>query len=300
MIDFSKIKTYPIKGRKNKVKLDDFADLESKDNIIDNEDIKNVAKNIVKAHREDKQIIFMFGAHLIKVGLSPYVINLMKRKIITHIAVNGAVSIHDFEIAMIGETSEDVAHYLNNGMFGMVEETGKLMNEALKEGAKQSLGYGQSIGKKINDLNLKHKEKSIFYWAYKLNIPITVHVAIGTDIIHQHPSCSGEALGKTSYLDFKIFSGSVSKLKNGVVLNIGSTVIMPETFLKALTVSRNLKYDVKDFTAANFDMIKHHRPTVNVVQRPVLKGGIGFNIIERHEKTVPTLYKEIIGGLNAE
>lgn len=298
MIDFSKIKTYPIKDRKNKFSINDSVSLDNTKNVIDNSDVKKIAENIVKAAEYRKQVIFMFGGHIIKLGLSGFIIDLMKKKIIKHIAVNGAVSIHDFEIAMIGETSEDVAHYIEDGSFGMVEETGRLMNDAIKKGAKQGLGYGESISKKISDSDFKFKDKSIFYWAYKLKIPITVHIAIGSDIIHQHPSCSGEALGKASYNDFKIFTDTVSRLKDGVVLNIGSSVILPETFLKALTISRNLGYDVKDFTAANFDMEKQYRPRVNVVERPVMKGGQGYYVVERHEKTIPTLYNEIMGVLN--
>ena len=176
----------------------------------------------------------------------------------------------------------------------MIEETGRILNEAIKEGARENFGFGYSIGKKINDLNLQNKEYSILYYAYKLNIPVTVHVAIGTDIIHQHPSCDGAAVGKTSYRDFKIFAESVSKLEDGVILNIGCAVILPEVFLKALTIARNLGCEVKKITAANFDMIDHYRPRENVVQRPTSLGGKGFIIIEKHEKTMPTLHRKIV------
>ncbi|MBS3096375.1 hypothetical protein J4480_02940, partial [Candidatus Woesearchaeota archaeon] len=240
------------------------------------------------------QIILMMGAHVIKVGMSLLVIDLMKKRIITHVAMNGAGPIHDFELALIGETSEYVEQTIEDGTFGMIEETGSILNEAIKEGAKNNYGMGYAVGKKINDLNLPNKGYSILYNAYKLNIPVTVHAAIGTDIIHQHPNCDGAAVGKTSYQDFKIFAESVSRLEDGVILNVGCAVILPEVFLKALTIARNLGYKVENITAANFDMINHYRPRENVVQRPTSLGGKGFIIIERHEKTIPTLHRKIV------
>ena len=203
---------------------------------------------------------------------------------------NGAASIHDFEIAFAGKTSENVKENIKNGTFGMVEETGRFINEALKSGNK---GYGYSIARKIEELDSKYKEYSIIYNCYKEKIPVTVHVAIGTDIIHQHPSCDGSAIGKKSYEDFKLFVATLSKLEKGVILNVGSAVIMPEVFLKALSIVRNLGYKVENFTRANFDMINHYRPYNNLLKRPTEKGKI-FNIIERHEKAIPLLYKYIL------
>ena len=218
----------------------------------------------------------------------------MKKGIIKHIAMNGAGPIHDFELALIGETSEYVEDTIEDGTFGMIEETGKILNEAIKEGAKNNFGFGYSIGKKISDLNLPNKEYSILYNAYKLKVPITVHVAIGTDIIHQHPNCDGASIGKTTYHDFRLMAESVSKLESGVIINAGSAVILPEVFLKALTITRNLGYKVENITAANLDMINHYRPRENVVTRPTSLGGKGYNIIERHEKTIPTLHRKIV------
>ena len=294
MLDFSKIKTIPIKQRKNKVKLNNLIRPENSEVLMDSIEMNDLVYRTINASVRNKKIIVMMGAHLIKTGMSLLIIDLMKKGIINHIAMNGAGPIHDFELALIGETSEYVENTIEDGTFGMIEETGKILNDAIKEGAENNLGYGYSIGKKINDLNLKNKEYSILYNAYKLNIPVTVHVAIGTDIIHQHPSCDGAAIGKTSYQDFKIFAESVSKLEEGVILNLGSAVILPEVFLKALTVARNLGYKVEKITAANFDMNNHYRPRENVVTRPTSLGGTGFTIIEKHEKTIPTLHRLII------
>src|SRR3989339_1486648 len=294
MLDFSKIKTISIKQRKNKVKLSDLVKPANSRILIESKKFDDLVKKIIFAHKNKKQIILMMGAHVIKVGMSLLVIDLMKKRIITHVAMNGAGPIHDFELALIGETSEYVEKTIEDGTFGMIEETGSILNEAIKEGAKNSHGMGYAIGKKINDLSLPNKEYSILYNAYKLGIPATVHVAIGTDIIHQHPSCDGAAVGKTSYHDFKIFAESVSKLEDGVILNLGCAVILPEIFLKALTIARNLGFKVEKITAANFDMINHYRPRENVVQRPTSLGGEGFIIIERHEKTIPTLHRKIV------
>lgn len=297
MLDFSKIKTIPIKERKNKVKLSDLIKPEDSKIFFKSKDFDDLIDRIIKSHKNKKQIIFMIGAHVIKVGMSLLIIDLMKKGIINHIAMNGACPIHDFELALIGETSEYVERTIEDGTFGMIEETGRFLNEAINDGAKKSYGMGYAIGKKIYDLNLPNKEYSILYNAYKLRIPVTVHVAIGTDIIHQHPSCDGASIGKTSYQDFKSFAESVSKLEDGVILNIGSSVILPEVFLKALTIARNLGYKVEKITAANFDMIDHYRPRENVVHRPTSLGGKGFIIIERHEKTIPSMHRKVINNL---
>ena len=294
MLNFSKIKTISIRQRKNKVRLSDLIKPENSKVLFNSKDFDELAERIIDAYKNKKQIILMMGAHVIKVGMSLLVIDLMKKRIITHVAMNGAGPIHDFELALIGETSEYVEQTIEDGTFGMIEETGSILNEAIKEGAKNNYGMGYAVGKKINDLNLPNKGYSILYNAYKLNIPVTVHAAIGTDIIHQHPNCDGAAVGKTSYQDFKIFAESVSRLEDGVILNVGCAVILPEVFLKALTIARNLGYKVENITAANFDMINHYRPRENVVQRPTSLGGKGFIIIERHEKTIPTLHRKIV------
>ena len=293
MLDFNKIKTIPIRQRKNKVKLSDLIKPENSEVLVNSKDFDELIEKIIDAYKNNKQIILMVGAHVIKTGMSLLIIDLMKRGVLKHIAMNGAGPIHDFELALIGETSEYVENTIEDGTFGMIEETGRMLNEAIKEGAQNNYGMGHAIGKKINDLNLPNKDCSILHNAYKLNIPVTVHVAIGTDIIHQHPSCDGAAIGKTSYHDFKIFAESVSKLENGIVINIGCAVILPEVFLKALTIARNLGCKVEHITAANLDMINHYRPRENVVTRPTSLGGKGFIIIEKHEKTVPTLHRKI-------
>ncbi len=294
MLDFSKIKTIPIKNRKNKVKLSDLVKPDNSKILMDSVELNDLVYRLINAKVRSKQIILMMGAHVIKTGMSLLVIDLMKKGVIKHVAMNGAGPIHDFELALIGETSEYVEKTIEDGTFGMVEETGKILNDAIKEGAKNNLGYGYSIGKKIDELNLKNKEYSILYNAYKLNIPVTVHVAIGTDIIHQHPSCDGASIGKTSYRDFRTFAESVSKLEDGILLNVGCAVILPEVFLKALTIARNLGYKVEKITAANFDMSNHYRPRENVVTRPTSLGGKGFIIIGRHEVTIPTLHRLIV------
>ena len=297
MLDFSKIKTISIKQRKNKVKLSDLVKPENSKVLFNSEEFDELAERMISACRNKKQVILMMGAHVIKVGMSLLIIDLMKKGIVKHVAMNGAGPIHDFELAFFGETSEYVEQTIEDGTFGMIEETGRILNEAIKEGAEKDYGMGYAIGKKINDLNLPNKGCSILYNAYKLNIPVTVHVAIGTDIIHQHPSCDGAAVGKTTYQDFKVFAESVSKLEDGAILNVGCAVILPEVFLKALTIARNLGFKVENITAANFDMTNHYRPRENVVQRPTSLGGKGFIIIEKHEKTIPTLHRKIIGNI---
>ena len=305
MIDFSKIKTYPIKKRATKSSLRNFTKLD-KDfaslipDILAGDDFKTMISHIETASKKRKQIILMIGAHVIKCGLSPIIIDLMKKKIITHVAMNGAGSIHDFEVAMIGETSEDVSAGLKDGSFGMVEETGRFMNDAIKEGANNNTGMGRTLGKYIVDEKFEHEKYSILAAGYKFGIPVTVHVAIGTDTIHQHPSCDGASLGKTSYDDFKIFTESVSKLEEGVILNWGSAVIMPEVFLKALTIARNLGCEANNFTAVNFDMILQYRPLTNVLTRPTMESGRAFNFIGQHELLIPLFYHSLMEKMKDE
>ncbi len=297
MVDFSKIKLIPLSQRYNKVTLKDIIPLDNNLKILANKDLYELADKVVEAYKNKKQIIVTIGAHTIKVGLSLILIDLMKRGIIKHIGMNGATTVHDFEIAHQGATSEDVAVNIEDGTFGMADETGYFLNKAMKEGADTNIGCGKAIGKKIVENNLRYVDYSILAAAYKYNVPATVHIAIGTDIIHQHPICDGAVLGKTSYEDFKIFTDSVSKLDGGVLINIGSSVILPEVFIKSLSIVRNLGYNVRDITTANLDMIRHYRPHVNIVTRPTSLGGKGFHIIEKHEKTVPSLYKLIIKNI---
>ncbi|MCG2718010.1 MAG: hypothetical protein L6408_04150 [Nanoarchaeota archaeon] len=259
-----------------------------------NKNLKKLSEKVIEAYENDKPVILMMGAHVIKTGMSPYIVDLMDKGVIKHVAMNGAGSIHDFELSLIGETSEDVQTNLEDGTFGMSHETGQMMNDALKT---SKVGYGKRIGELISKFRMKYKNYSILNKGYEKNIPVTIHVAIGTDIIHQHPYCDGAAIGRTSYEDFKIFTDSVSKLEGGVIINLGSAVILPEVFLKALTIARNLGYKVEKFTTANLDMIDHYRPRCNVVQRPTSQGGQGYFIKGKHERTVPTLYHLIKKGI---
>ena len=285
MIDIDKVKTYPLSERTNKVSIKDFIKLPENYNeiaknigmlfphVLTGKELYDVIDSIAKAHKNGKEFVLMMGAHAIKCGLSPLLIELIDRKIITHLATNGAGAIHDFEIAFIGETSEDVASGLEDGTFGMVEETGYHLNEAYIKGAQKNLGMGESVSRMIEEMKLPHREYSLFYRAYKAGVPITVHTSIGTDIIHQHPHCSGKAIGQTSYNDFLKLANSLSRLEEGVIFNLGSAVILPEVFLKALTVVRNLGNPVLNFMAVNLDKFDHYRPRVNVLQRPTRTGG---------------------------
>ena len=292
-IDLKKIKTYPIRKRKNLVNLGQFGKpIEFKDfnkfidslpTVLAADDLRNVIDNIVKAHNKNRQVVLALGAHVIKCGLSPFVIDLMKRGIITAVAMNGSGAIHDYEISLIGETSEDVSHSLKDGTFGMAKETAEAMQAAASV---PECGLGRSLGDKILKDKNKHKQHSILAEGARLNIPVTVHVAIGTDIIHMHPCVSGSDMGESSHIDFKKLCSVVSDLEGGVWLNVGSAVIMPEVFLKAITVARNLGRKVKNFTTVNMDMIQHYRPQTNVVKRPTTHG---YSITGHHEIMLPLL-----------
>ncbi len=221
-----------------------------------------------KARQNDRPVILGMGAHPIKVGLSPLIIDLMRKGIITALATNGACIIHDFEISFIGHTSEDVGKELCSGTFGMARETGRYLNRAINEGAKKGNGIGKAVGEMIYRSKFKFKGKSVFASAYEHDIPATVHVAIGTDIIHMHPDADGAAIGEGSFRDFRLFTSVVSDLEGGVYVNLGSAVLMPEVFLKALTIARNLGNKVENITTVNMDFIQHYRPTANVLKRP--------------------------------
>ena len=297
MIDLNRIKPVSIRQRKNKVKLSDLVKPEESRILMDSAELSELAKKVAEAHKNSKHVIFGMGAHVIKVGMSLLVIDLMKKGIIKHLATNGAGSIHDFELAFFGETSEYVERTNEDGTFGLIDETCSMMNVAINSGYKNGYGMGYAIGKYIDESDFPNKKFSILYNAYKLGIPATVHVAIGTDIIHMHPNCSGAALGATTYSDFMTYAESTTKLEGGIVLNVGSAVLLPEVFLKTLTIARNLGYKVEDITAANLDMINHYRPRENVVTRPTSLGGKGYIIIERHEKTIPTLHRMIVDSI---
>lgn len=300
-IDLGDVTRISISSRKNKVNTRDFCKFyipndsfgdfwRSLPSILKANDLRAIVTHIADAYENRKTVLAMFGAHVIKCGLNPILIEWMKRGIISALAGNGACAIHDFEVAMWGETSEDVATNIENGTFGMAKETGDTINLAVRDGAEKDWGFGESVGKKLVELSAPHGHNSLLVTASQKTISMTIHVAIGTDIIHQHPSADGAAIGKTSYTDFKKFVSVVSTIGDGgVVLNFGSAVMMPEVFLKALTICRNLGYDVKNFVTANFDMNQQYRPTVNVVKRPVLSGGKGYAITGHHEIMIPLL-----------
>ncbi len=309
MININKVKTYSVKARYSKVRLRDFAQAprarlsfagfyQSLPNILKANQIRKVVEAVCRAHKKKKAVIFMAGAHVIKCGLSPVVIELIKRKIITCIALNGAGIIHDFEIALLGRTSEDVAKALRRGAFGMARETADFINRAVQEGVQEGLGLGNSVAQKISAAKLRYKDLSILYHAYSNKVGVCVFVATGTDIIHQHPSFDAALTGEGSWRDFKLLAENICALNNGgVVLNFGSAVILPEVFVKALNLARNLANPVKDFLTANFDMLYHYRPLQNIVTRPVEEGGEGYYIIGHHEIMLPFLAQAIIERL---
>jgi deoxyhypusine synthase len=264
-------------------------------NILKARELKEVAKAAVAACKKKKPLIFMCGAHVIKCGLNPVIIELMKRRIITFLALNGAGIIHDFEIAYQGQTSEDVSSELKHGRFGMCRQTPGFLNQAIKIGVSKGLGIGEAIGQALAKENLTYKRLSILYQAYRYKIAVSVHIAIGTDVIHQHPNFDAGLTAEGSLRDFHRLVEAISKLgEGGLVLNFGSSVILPEVFLKALNLARNLGFKVRNFTTANFDMIYHYRPAQNVVQRPILSGGRGYYIIGHHEIMLPLLAQAII------
>jgi hypothetical protein len=308
-LDFTKLRTYPAGSRKSKVNFNAFARLcrkgssfrqfyDSLPNILAAKEFQSVVEAIVEAHRRRKTVLWMFGAHVIKVGLSPLLIEFIRRKVVTAIAMNGAGVIHDFELAYMGSTSEDVAAALADGSFGMAEETHAYLNRAIRDGAKRGWGLGQSVGAMINARRLPYRNLSLLATCHRLGVPATVHVAIGTDIIHQQASADGAAIGRASLADFRRLVGVVSRLGHGgVVGNLGSAVILPEVFLKAVSISRNLGQSVRDFTAFDFDMIRHYRPSENVLKRPTLLGGKAVHITGHHELMIPLLVRAVIERL---
>jgi deoxyhypusine synthase len=308
LLDFTKIKTYSIKNRKSKVRLADEAVphkpgasfkefLSQLPPILAAGELKEVISAVVTAHQNGKTVMVGMGAHPIKVGLNPILIDLMERGIINSLSMNGAGIIHDFELAFIGHTSEDVAAELSTGAFGMAEETGQMLNQMISEGVKQGYGIGEAVGKKLLSDEFPYRHNSLLAAGARLGIPVTIHVAVGTDIIHMHPSADGGAIGLGSLRDFQRMTSVVSQLEEGVYLNIGSSVIMPEVFLKALTIARNLKYKVDRFTTVNMDFLQGYRPVTNVVVRPTLQGGKGYRLTGHHEIMVPLLAAGIIESL---
>lgn len=306
MININQVRTYSVLRRKSRVKIADFAKKPVKQSsflgfynslpdILKARDFRLVCDAIVKAHKQARSVIFMGGGHVLKCGLNPVLIELLRRKILTCVCLNGAGIIHDFEIALAGRTSEDVGETLKDGKFGMGKETAEFINNAVCEGVGQGLGLGESVAVKINQSKLAYKKLSLIFNAYKYQIPVCVFVAIGTDIIHQHPGFDAALTAEGSFRDFKRLTEEIIGLNDaGVVLNFGSTVLMPEVFLKALNLARNLGNRVKDFRTANFDMIQHYRPMQNIVLRPTQDSGKGYYITGHHEIMLPLLAQTVI------
>jgi len=299
LINLKRIRTVSLKKRKSKVEIDRFsrvfkgdsfsAFLDSLPDFLAVSDLRAVAETIAMARGDDRHVVIGMGAHPLKVGLSPVLIDLMESGIVTAIAMNGAGMIHDFELSLVGHTSEDVAEALCDGTFGMARETGRYLNRAINEGVARGCGIGEAVGEYILRSRTRFKDLSLLASARRLNIPATVHVAIGTDIIHMHPEADGGATGEGSLRDFRLFCSVIADLRGGVYINLGSAVIMPEVFLKAIALTRNLGYDVKDFTTVNMDFIQHYRVRENVLRRPVISGGRSYNLIGHHEIMLPLL-----------
>jgi hypothetical protein len=303
------VKTYPLASRPSKVSLDDFANpiqpdsslrdfLAGLPNILAVQSLREIAARMRRARELQKPIIWGIGGHVIKTGLAPLVIDLMKRGFVNAIAANGSVLVHDAEIAMVGSTSEDVDATLGEGVFGGADETGKLLNRAALEGAKENIGLGEATGRALLALGPKHADYSLLCASYHARVPFTVHLTIGGDIGHFHPQADGAALGATTHTDFRLLSELVRRMDGGgVYLNVGSAVTLPEVFLKAVTLVRNLGNQLIDITTANFDFIQSYRPLTNVVRRPTANGaGRGFSITGHHELTLPLLAAELICG----
>ena len=301
-LELAKVRTYPLASRQSKVKLDDFAKpieggasvaefLESLPNVLAVQSLRQIAARIRRARELKKPIIWGIGGHVIKTGLAPLIIDLMKRGYVSAVAGNGSVLVHDAEIAMIGSTSEDVDATLQEGVFGGADETGRLLNNAAQEGATDQIGLGEAVGRSLLAMSPKHRDYSLLCAAYEAKVPFTIHLTIGGDIAHFHPTADGAALGATSHTDFRLLAELVKRMDGGgVYLNVGSAVVLPEVFLKCVTLVRNLGHPLTNITTANFDFIQSYRPMTNVVRRPTEKGaGEGFSITGHHELTIPLL-----------
>jgi len=307
-INLNGLTKYSIKDRPSKISLKDFSHPQkislndfwkSLPNVLKVKEMNELLDKCVNAYQKQKPIIIALGGHVIKCGLSPFIIDLMKMGAIKALASNGSVVIHDFEIAEFGKTSEDVATALEDGTFGMVSETNDLINSIIKNGAKERSGYGEAIGKYLVEMNAPNNQFSLFANAWQQKVSFTVHVALGTDINHQHETANGSAIGECSLRDFRIFCSNLIEMNDGgIFLNFGSAVILPEVFLKAVTVVRNLGYPLKNFQTAVFDMNFHYRPQTNIVHRPTLSGGKGYYFIGHHEFMIPLFLLTLKERLN--
>jgi len=307
-MDLARVRTYPAKKRFSKVKQSYLGKpprkgmrvgslLDSMPHILAAQNLKEISRAVVRAHRRNKTVLLGIGAHSIKVGLSPLIIDFMKRGILSAVAMNGAGIIHDFELAFMGETSEEVAASLKDGSFGMARETGAFLNEAITRGNERGEGIGRAVGSAILAQRMPYRHLSILAAGARMEIPVTVHVGIGTDIIHMHPNADGAALGAGSLADFRTLTSVVATLKDGVFLNFGSAVILPEVFLKALNLARNLRHSVNNLTTVDLDFLSHYRPLTNVVHRPTLGSGHGYHLTGHLEIMVPLLFASVLEEL---
>jgi len=306
--DLSGVRTYPLNSRKSKANVSDFAKphlpgapitafVDSLPSMLAGSDFKSVVHAIRTARQADAGVLWGIGAHVIKTGLAPILIDLMNRGFVSAIAMNGAGVIHDFELALSGATSEDVDEALGPGRFGMAEETGRLLNGVIRDGVRAGKGIGGAVSEYLHGANAPHVSVSILATAAHLRIPVTVHVAIGTDIIHMHPDADGAALGEGSLRDFKYFVSNVARLKGGVYLNCGSAVVLPEVFLKAVALARNTGASLDGLTTVNLDFTRLYRPQTNVVTRPVAGIGTGYSLVGHHEIMIPLLAAALIDTL---
>lgn len=305
--DLSGVRTYPLESRKSKARVEDFATayqpgsgvkglLASLPAALAAGDFKAVVRAMLDTRRRDGAIIWGLGAHVLKTGLSPVIVDLMERGFVSAVATNGAGVIHDFEIALSGATSEDVDEALGPGRFGMAEETATLLNRAITDGVAEGLGIGQAVGRFLSERHAQYARHSVVATAWRLGVPLTAHVGIGTDIIHMHPLASGAALGEGSLRDFRYFVSAVAKLAGGVYLNCGSAVILPEVFLKAIALARNQGCSMEGLTTVDIDFLRHYRPMTNVVSRPTAGVGRGYALTGHHELLLPLLAAALIEG----
>lgn len=298
--DLSNVRTYPLASRRSKANAADFARpftrgtgvsglLESLPNMLGAADFRAVVGAVRQACADGRGVLWGLGAHVVKTGLGPVIIDLMERGFVSALAINGAVVIHDFELALSGGTSEEVDEALGPGLFGMADETGRLLNAAINEGVGDGLGIGQAVGRWLDHSKPPHGELSLLAAATRLGLPVTVHIGIGTDIIHMHPTASGPAIGEGSLRDFRYFVANVARLQAGVYLNCGSAVVLPEVFLKAVALARNTGASLDGLTTVNIDFMRMYRPHTNVVTRPVAGIGKGYSLVGHHEILIPLL-----------
>jgi hypothetical protein len=304
--DLSGVRTYPLSSRRSKARAEDFARpfapggsfatwFDSLPAILGAADLRRVVRAIVEARQRDAGVMWGIGAHVIKTGVSPVIIDLMERGYVSALAMNGAGVIHDFEIALSGATSEDVDESLGPGRFGMAEETGRLLNEIVGHASPRGRGFGQAVAAYLSEAKPAHADRSLLAAAHRLDVPVTVHVALGTDIVHMHPDASGSAIGDASLRDFRYFASCVARLTGGVYLNCGSAVVLPEVFLKAVALARNQGVSLDGLTTVNIDFARLYRPQTNVVSRPVAgTGGSGINLVGHHEVLIPLIAAAVI------